>query len=349
MADGSRMERLHTHDLELGATEVLQKHVSRHVVAEKRVSQRKLDFERSRPRWLRECIAEATGVFFYVFPGIAAITAFTINKEDAAFGSLFSVGMAFAFGIAFAIITCGPTSGGHFNPAVTISLAIYQGFPWKKVPYYIFSQVFGSFMAGLLLMGMYHEQIQSYTAGLLADGGREVMNGGPASFLVSFPTEDQQNLGYLFLIEFFVCSYLGIVIWAVLDPANPFVSPAGAPFVIGLAYATMVWAFADITIGTNMARDLGARLVALIFYGREAFTYRSYSWIPILVNIPATVLAASFYELIMRDSLQVIGKGAALHEDGEEGLTRHLTSTGMIRATGDVYFSNESDDSKRKN
>jgi hypothetical protein len=25
-----------------------------------------------------------------------------------------------------------------------------------------------------------------------------------------------------------------IVIWAVLDPANPFVSPASAPFVIGL-------------------------------------------------------------------------------------------------------------------
>lgn len=39
-----------------------------------------------------------------------------LNKEDAAFGSLFSIGWAFAFGIAFAIITCAPVSGGHFNP-----------------------------------------------------------------------------------------------------------------------------------------------------------------------------------------------------------------------------------------
>lgn len=69
-------------------------------------------------------------------------------------------------------------------------------------------------------------------------------NGGPASILCSFPGETQHNLGYLFFIEFFVDSYIvscsglpyhsssetdtslqGIVIWAVLDPANPFVSP----------------------------------------------------------------------------------------------------------------------------
>jgi len=135
--------QLHTNDLEIGATEAVQHHISRHVVAPKPVSQRKLDFERARPRWLREMMAEATGVFFYVFPGIAAITTFTISKEDAGFGSIFQVGWAFAIGIAFAIITCASTSGGHFNPAVTICFAVWQGFPWKKVPHYIFAQVFG--------------------------------------------------------------------------------------------------------------------------------------------------------------------------------------------------------------
>lgn len=85
--------------------------------------------------------AEAVGVFFYVFPGIGTVAAFTLNKEDAGFGSLLQVGFAFALGIAFAIMTCAPVSGGHFNPAVTLSLAIWQGFPWKKVPRYIFAQV----------------------------------------------------------------------------------------------------------------------------------------------------------------------------------------------------------------
>lgn len=141
-------------------------------------------------------------------------------------------------------------------------------------------------------------------------------------------------MGYLFFIEFFVDSYIGIVIWATLDPANPFISPASAPFVIGIAYAAMVWGFADITISTNLARDLGTRLVAAIFYGGEAFTYHHYSWIAILVNIPATLFATGYYELLMRDSLQKIGKGHAVHEEGEEGLALHLTKSGIPMERG---------------
>jgi glycerol uptake facilitator-like aquaporin len=54
----------------------------------------------------------STGVFFYVYPGIAATASFTLNEANPAFGSLLQVGLAFGFGIAFAIITCGSTSGG---------------------------------------------------------------------------------------------------------------------------------------------------------------------------------------------------------------------------------------------
>ena len=67
MAGTEDMSRLHTHDreytcclenlgtfsltivtVELGATEAIQKHYSRHVVAQKPVTQRKLDFEHRR-------------------------------------------------------------------------------------------------------------------------------------------------------------------------------------------------------------------------------------------------------------------------------------------------------------
>lgn len=91
--------QLHTNEIELGLVEAVQQHISRNVVAAKPISQRRLDFEQKRPRWLREMIAEAVGVYFYVFPGIGAIAAFTLNKEDAGFGSLLQVGFAFALGI----------------------------------------------------------------------------------------------------------------------------------------------------------------------------------------------------------------------------------------------------------
>ena len=53
--------RLATHDMEIGITDAVQRHVQRHVVAPKPVSQRKLDFEHSRPRWMREMAAESLG------------------------------------------------------------------------------------------------------------------------------------------------------------------------------------------------------------------------------------------------------------------------------------------------
>lgn len=218
----------------------------------------------------------------------------------------------------------------HFNPAITICFATWQGFPWKKVPYYIFSQVFGAFVAGLFVYGQYHEQISAYAATTIAAGKGTVFSGGPASIFCSFPGPTQ-SLGYLFFIEFFVDSYIGIVLWACLDPANPFISPSAAPWAIGLVYSVMVWGFADITISTNLARDLGTRIVAAIFFGREAFAYHSYSWISILVNVPATLFATAYYEMLMRDSLQKIGKGAAFHEDGEEGLNLHLVKSNISR------------------
>ena len=337
MAD---LHRLQTHDLELGATEAVQRHMSRHVVASKPVSQRKLDFEHMRPRFLRECMAEATGVFFYVyvcsllppspsklppltnmplpsFPGIAATSSLFLNATQpigvTAYGSLFQIGWAFGIGIAFAIITCAATSGGHFNPAVTICFAIWQGFPWKKVPHYIFSQVFGAFIAGLLMVGMYWPEIAAFKAETLAAGKPLVGLASPANLLCTFPLPTQTNLGFLFLTEFFVDSYIGLVIWACLDPANPFISATAAPFAIGMSYATMVWAFADISISTNLARDLGTRIVAAIFFGGEVFSYYHYSWIAILVNVPATIFATGYYEFLMRDSLSKIGKGHAVH------------------------------------
>jgi glycerol uptake facilitator-like aquaporin len=75
------------------------------------------------------------------FSGVASVASFILDAAPGgpvpvtAYSSFFQIGFAFALGIMFAIIVAGPTSGGHFNPAITISLAICQGFPWKKVPH----------------------------------------------------------------------------------------------------------------------------------------------------------------------------------------------------------------------
>lgn len=95
--------------MELGVTEATQKHFQRKVVRAPPASLERINYEKKRPRWLREMIAEATGVFFYVFPGVAATASQffaiieaaapeTTQPNAAVFGSLLNVGFAFGFG-----------------------------------------------------------------------------------------------------------------------------------------------------------------------------------------------------------------------------------------------------------
>src|SRR5436853_821191 len=43
------------------------------------------------------------------------------------------------------ILTFGPISGAHFNPAVTLADASQGGLAWREVPFYIAAQVIGAF------------------------------------------------------------------------------------------------------------------------------------------------------------------------------------------------------------
>src|SRR5271155_609810 len=42
------------------------------------------------------------------------------------------------------ILTFGPVSGAHFNPAVTLADALEGGIPWRETPIYIVAQLCGA-------------------------------------------------------------------------------------------------------------------------------------------------------------------------------------------------------------
>lgn len=44
------------------------------------------------------------------------------------------------------ILTFGPVSGAHFNPAVSLADAWQRGMPWRETPAYIFAQVVGAYI-----------------------------------------------------------------------------------------------------------------------------------------------------------------------------------------------------------
>lgn len=63
------------------------------------------------------------------------------------------VGVSLAFGLtvvtgAYAL---GPISGGHFNPAVSVGLAMGGRFSWSELPGYVIAQVLGAIVGGGIL------------------------------------------------------------------------------------------------------------------------------------------------------------------------------------------------------
>jgi glycerol uptake facilitator-like aquaporin len=58
-------------------------------------------------------------------------------------------------GLVTLILTFGPISGGHFNPAVTLADASQRGMPWKEVPGYIVAQCAGAFAGVAIAHAMF--------------------------------------------------------------------------------------------------------------------------------------------------------------------------------------------------
>jgi glycerol uptake facilitator-like aquaporin len=94
---------------------------------------------------MRRIIAEAVGTGFL----LAAVVGSGIMGERLAEGNvaiaLLANTLATGAMLVTLILTFGPISGAHFNPAVTLADASQGGLPWREVPAYVAAQVAGAF------------------------------------------------------------------------------------------------------------------------------------------------------------------------------------------------------------
>jgi len=67
--------------------------------------------------------------------------------------------MATGAGLIALILTFGPISGAHLNPAVTLADGIVGGIRWLEVPAYIVAQVAGAFLGVAVAHGMFGEPL----------------------------------------------------------------------------------------------------------------------------------------------------------------------------------------------
>lgn len=98
---------------------------------------------------LQKWSAEFIGTFWLTFGGCgSAVLAAAFPQVGI---GLLGVSLAFGLTVLTGAYALGPISGGHFNPAVSIGLAVGGRFKASELPGYIVAQVLGAIVAGGVL------------------------------------------------------------------------------------------------------------------------------------------------------------------------------------------------------
>lgn len=179
-------------------------------------SWRHLSFAPGHENMMKKLFAEFFGTFWLVFGGCgSAILAAGYPELGIGF-----VGVSLAFGLtvltmAYAV---GHISGGHFNPAVSLGLAVARRFAWADLPSYWGAQVLGGLFAAFLLY-LIASGAPDWSAGDFASNGYGELSPGGYGLMSAF------------LLEFVLTAFFLIIILG----ATCARAPAGfAPIAIGL-------------------------------------------------------------------------------------------------------------------
>jgi glycerol uptake facilitator protein len=244
-----------------------------------------------------ELIAEFFGTMILILFGVGVVA----QVVGGGIGAHDSIAWAWGLGVTFGIYTAGRISGAHLNPAVTLTLAVFKGFSWRKVAPYALAQTAGAFIAALLVRWDYSSVLN------LVDPQHTFKSQGVFSTLPGNGTLPVSEWG-AFRDQIIGTAILLFLILAITDVRNA--SPAVAnltPFIIGLVVVAigMAWG-TDAGYAINPARDFGPRLAEYITGYRTAFKDQYgqlYFWVPIVAPLIGGVVGGALYEGVVARAL----------------------------------------------
>ncbi|MDD7796115.1 MIP/aquaporin family protein [Clostridium sp. 'White wine YQ'] len=229
-------------------------------------------------------LSEFLGTMILILLGDGVVAGVALNKSKAQNGGWMVVTAAWATAVAIPAWIFGATSGAHFNPALTIALAVIGKFSWSLVPGYIACQFLGA-MAGATLVWL--------------------------AYLPHWKeTEDKATKLGVFCTAPAIRNTVGNVITEII---GTFILVFG---ILGLGQVKMTDGLGTLAVGLlilviglslgaptgyaiNPARDLGPRIAhAILPIAGKGDSDWGYAWIPVVAPIIGGVLGALVFNMV---------------------------------------------------
>jgi glycerol uptake facilitator protein len=247
-----------------------------------------------------QLLAEFLGTFVLILFGTGVVAMVVLFPStipgQLVHGGYTNITLGWGLAVTMGIYIAGKISGAHLNPAVTVSLAVFRGFPWRNVLPYSIAQTAGAFLAAALVYRNYLPAFHQVDPNLERTAG--VFTTFPA-----FP----KVLGAGFLDQVIGTALLLLLIFAITDEFN---APPGAnltPLMVGLVVVAIGMSFGGMHgYPINPARDFGPRLFTVVAgFRNNGLTDGSPAWmVPIAGPLIGGLVGAGLYDWGIRRFLR---------------------------------------------
>jgi glycerol uptake facilitator protein len=245
-----------------------------------------------------ELIAEFAGTMILILFGVGVVA--QVVTGDGALGDHDSIAWAWGLGVTFGVYVAARTSGAHLNPAVTLALAAFADFPWRKVLPYALAQTAGAFVAALVVRAVYSDAIATVDPDhtIATQGIFSTLPGNGAMDISTSTAYLDQVVGTAILL---------FLVMAVTDPRNNAPVAWVAPIVIGFIVVAigMAWG-TNAGYAINPARDFGPRLASLLTgYGTamEDQSGQLYFWLPLVAPVIGGLVGGGLFKMLIERNL----------------------------------------------
>ena len=222
--------------------------------------------------------AELVGTLILILLGDGVVANVVLKNSKGNGSGWMVITTGWALAVAIPALIFGSYSGAHFNPALTIALAVIGKVAWSQVPIYIAGQFLGAFLGAALVFVYNYDQFKS------TDN-----QGDKLAVFCTGPAVRNSTIN-------FICEVVGtfLLVFGILGIGAQNLTNGIGTLFVGL----LIWAIGLSLGGTtgyaiNPARDLGPRIAhALLPIPNKGNSDWGYAWIPVIAPIIGAVLGA---------------------------------------------------------